>query len=186
MPRRELSAADIGALLDELGRRMQARGVEATVYIVGGAAIALEMDTRRVTTDVDALFHPETTVRRQAEAIAAEHGLPPDWLNTAARAFVPGGDTSAVPYEVPGLVVSLASPEHLLAMKMIAFRPTDVGDLEMLFRELGIATAEAAADLAQSVYGDGSPMLPGRAELLLSAEVVIERLERLERLNVRR
>jgi hypothetical protein len=176
VPRRELGVGDIRGLLDELGRRLAAAGVEATVYIVGGAAIALEMDARRVTTDIDALFHPEVTIRAQAEAMAAEHGLPPDWLNTAARAFVPGGDTGAVPYEVPGLVVTLASPEHLLAMKMIAFRPTDVPDLEMLFRELGLTTAEAAADLACSVYGEGSPMLPDRDELLLSASVVVERL----------
>ena len=176
MPRRELTVGDIRGLLDELGRRLQDRDVEATVYIVGGAAIALEMDARRVTTDVDALFHPEVTVQAEARAMAADHGLPGDWLNTAARAFVPGGDHGAVPYEVPGLAVTLASPEHLLAMKMIAFRPTDVPDLEMLFRELGIATAEEAADLARSVYGPGAPMLPGRDELLLSAEVVLERL----------
>ena len=176
MPRRELSVGDIRGLLDELGRRLQAQGVEATVYIVGGAAIALEMDARRVTTDVDALFHPEVTVRAEAQSIAADHGLPDDWLNTAARAFVPGGDDGAVPFEVPGLVVTLASPEHLLAMKMIAFRPTDVPDLEMLFRELGIGSAEEAADLVRSVYGPGAPMLPGRDELLLSAAVVLERL----------
>ena len=176
MPRRELSVADIRSLLDELGTRLQTQGVEATVYIVGGAAIALEMDARRVTTDIDALLHPEVTVRAEARTMAADHALPDDWLNTAARAFVPGGDTGAVPYEVPGLVVTLASPEHLLAMKMIAFRPTDVPDLEMLFRELGITSAGEAADLAQAVYGPGAPLLPGRDELLLSASVVLERL----------
>jgi len=176
VPRRELSVGDIRGLLDELGARLQERGVAATVYIVGGAAIALEMDARRVTTDVDALLHPEVTVRDEARAMAGRHGLPDDWLNTAARAFVPGGDTAAVPYEVPGLVVTLASPEHLLAMKMIAFRPTDVPDLEMLFRELGITSAAEAADLCRSVYGPGAPMLPTRDELLLSAAVVLERL----------
>lgn len=59
-PRRELTADDVRELLAELGRRLQAKGVAATVYVVGGAAIALELDARRVTADVDAVFHPET------------------------------------------------------------------------------------------------------------------------------
>ena len=80
-PRRELTADDVRELLTELGRRLQAKGVAATVYVVGGAAIALEVDARLVTADVDAVFHPETTVRAEAEALATERGLPKNWLN---------------------------------------------------------------------------------------------------------
>jgi hypothetical protein len=48
--------------------------------------------------------------------MAADHGLPPDWLNDSVRGFVPGDDAEAVRYTVPGLAVALASPRHLLAM----------------------------------------------------------------------
>jgi hypothetical protein len=176
--RRELSRDDIRALLAELGARLDAAGVEATIYIVGGAAMSLEFDVRRVTADVDAVFHPQTTVREQAQALAADRGLPGDWLNDSVRAFVPGDDADAIRYSVPGLSIALASARHLLAMKMAAFRPTDVSDLVVLFRELSIATPEEAADMALAVYGPNSMVLPDRDELLLSARAVIDRMRR--------
>lgn len=177
-PRTELGVEDIRSLLEDLGRRLEAQGVHATVYIVSGAAMALEMNVRRVTADIDAIFHPEATVEAIAAEMATEHGLRHDWLNQSARAFVPGGDASAIALDVPGIAVALASPEHLLAMKLAAFRPTDVPDLELLFRELDIGTAEHAADLAVSVYGEASVVLPGRDELLLSAQAVLNRLRK--------
>jgi hypothetical protein len=174
-PKRELTVDEILELLTELGQRLSAKGVRASLYIVGGAAIAIELDTRRVTADVDAVFHPEATVAAEAAAMADERGLPRQWLNQSAAAWVPGAssDTGAVLLDVPGLSVAVASPLHLLAMKMAAFRPTDRADLELLFRELDITTPERAADAVAAVYGDHHG-LPDRAELLLSARAVLE------------
>lgn len=178
-PRRELTADEVRDLLGELGRRLHAEGVEATVYVVGGAAIALEIDTRRVTADVDAVFHPATTVRAEAERLADERDLPRDWLNDSVTGFVPGGDADAVPIEIEGITVTAASPEHLLAMKMAAFRPgKDQADLELLFGILGITEPEQAADIALAVYGDYTVVLPGRDELLLSARAILDRRRR--------
>jgi len=92
---RELSADEVRRLLTELGARLHARGVEGRLYLVGGAAIALEFDVRRVTADIDAVFHPEATVREVAEAMASDHDLPKTWLSNNVRAFVPGGDEGA-------------------------------------------------------------------------------------------
>lgn len=134
-PRRELDADEVRDLLAELGRRLHAEGVEATVYAVGGAAIALEMDARRVTADDD-----------------------------------------AVPLEIDGIAVTTASPEHLLAMKMASFRPgRDQTDLELLFDHLGITDPARAADIAVAVYGEYGVALPGRDELVLSAQAVLDR-----------
>ena len=175
-PRRELTADQVRDLLAELGRRLKAKGVDATVYIVGGAAIALEVDARRVTVDVAAIFHPETTVREEAEQLAAERGLPKDWLNNSVRTFVPGGDDDAVPLELDGITVTTASPEHLLAMKMASYRPgKDQSDLELLFDRIGITDPGQAADIALSVYGEYSALLPDRDELILSAQAILNR-----------
>ena len=175
-PRRELTADQVRDLLAELGRRLKAKGVDATVYIVGGAAIALEVDARRVTADVDAIFHPETTVREEAEQLAAERGLPKDWLNSSVRGFVPGGDDDAVPLELDGITVTTASPEHLLAMKMASYPPgKDQSDLELLFDRIGITDPGQAADIALSVYGEYSALLPDRDELILSAQAILNR-----------
>lgn len=175
-PRRELTADEIRDLLTALGRRLEARGVEATIYIVGGAAIALEIDARRVTVDVDAVFRPEATVKEEAEALAAERGLPLHWLSDAVAGFVPGGDAGAVRLDIPGVAVTVGSTEHLLAMKMASYRPgKDQADLELLFDRLGVTSAEQAAQIALGVYGDYAVVLPGREELLLSAQAILDR-----------
>lgn len=181
-PKRELSVAEITGLLTELGARLEAKGVQGSVYIVGGAAMAMELDTRRVTADIDAIFQPEVSVAAETEAMATERGLPPTWLNSSATAWVPGpgSDTEAVLFDVPGLSVAVASPRHLLAMKMAAFRPADRGDLELLFTELDITTPQRAADLVEAVYGEHHA-LPDRAELELSARAVLEGMRRRQR-----
>jgi hypothetical protein len=175
----ELTHDEMRALLTELGTRLRAAGVEATLYIVGGAAITFELDVRRVTADIDAVFHPEATVRAEVAAIADEKGLPQGWLNDNARAFVPGGDEDAVPFTVPGMSVALASPRHLLAMKMAAARPgQDLDDLALLFDTLAVTSPDAAADIALAVYGEGSVVLPERDELVLTARAVFDRIRR--------
>lgn len=69
-------------------------------------------------------------VGRGAWALAAELGLPRWWLNEQASAYAaPGGDPHApLSYGHPGLRVSIASPEHLLAMKTLAARRRDTED----------------------------------------------------------
>jgi len=62
---------------DELG----AMGVEADLFVVGGAAMAVAYDARRATTDVDAVFVPSKEVRTAALRVAEELGLEEDWLN---------------------------------------------------------------------------------------------------------
>lgn len=178
----EFTVEDLRGLLTELGERLAAEGVHGEIYVVGGAALALEYDERRTTADIDAVLRPETTIRTIAAAMGEERGLPPNWINSSAAAFVPGGDPGTVILDLPGVAVAVAAPEHLLAMKMASYRPgQDQADLELLFTELGIASAEEAADLALTVYGEHTVVLPDRPELLLSAEAILDRLERRRR-----
>ena len=52
----DLDAVQIRELLDELDRRLRADGVGATVYLVGGAAVALQLpDADRRTQDIDGI-----------------------------------------------------------------------------------------------------------------------------------
>lgn len=67
-------------LLADLDAELQAHGVRAELYVVGGAAMALAYDARRVTRDVDAVFRPQTEVYEAAARVAAQHpelGLDP-------------------------------------------------------------------------------------------------------------
>jgi hypothetical protein len=116
-----LDRAAIQDAFRRLGDRLLRRGVVADIYVIGGAAMALAYDARRATLDIDAVFQPHGVVLEEARVVAEELGLPSWWLNEQASAYVaPGGDASAPHvFDHPGLRVSAASPEHLLAM---AFR----------------------------------------------------------------
>ena len=88
----ELDAAELRALFHELSDRLAARGQQAQLFVVGGAAMALEYDGGRVTRDVDAAFAPTSAVREIAAEMGELHGLEPDWINDAAKGFLPGQD----------------------------------------------------------------------------------------------
>jgi hypothetical protein len=119
-----LDRAAIQDAFRRLGDRLARRGVVADIYVIGGAAMALAYDARRATRDIDAVFQPHGIVVDEARAVADELGLPRWWLNEQASAYVaPGGDVAAPHvFDHPGLRVSAASPEHLLAMKVLAAR----------------------------------------------------------------
>src|SRR5947209_3790376 len=103
--------------LEELASVLAARGIEGRLFVVGGAAMALAFDARRMTRDIDAVFEPKAEVYHAAEDVAARLGLPDGWLNDAVKGFVPGTDPEALPiFERPGLSVSAASARFLLAM----------------------------------------------------------------------
>ncbi len=53
-----LDAEGVQALFQQLSDRLDAVGVHAQLYVVGGAAMALAYDSSRLTRDVDALFVP--------------------------------------------------------------------------------------------------------------------------------
>ena len=164
-------------LLTELGRRLSAKGVEGRLYVVGGAAMALEFDTRRTTRDIDAVLHPATTVADEAASMAADLGLPTGWLSAAATQFIPLPDEDPVSLDVEGLQVAVSSPANLLAMKMAAGRPQDLTDLVVLFRHLKIRSPEQAVDIAERMYGDDTVVLgEPRESLLLLAESALARV----------
>ena len=130
------------------------RGVSANVFIVGGAAMAIAYDARRTTRDVDAIFEPSRVVRDAVAEIAQDMGLESDWLNDAAKGFIPGDDPHPVPvYEGSQLKVAAASPEFLLAMKLLASRTDrDIDDIKLLYNLLGYSTADEGLDLLERFY----------------------------------
>jgi Nucleotidyltransferase of unknown function (DUF6036) len=150
-----------------LGDRLVRRGVIADIYVFGGAAMALAYDARRATRDIDAVFKPHGVVLEEAQVVAAELGLPSWWLNEQASAYVaPGGDPSAPHvFDHPGLRVAAASPEHPLAMKVLAARRRDGDDIGFLIRRLGLVTVDQVLALCAEVFPDEP--VPERARLIL-------------------
>lgn len=141
-----------------LGDRLVRRGVVADIFIVGGAAMALAYDAKRVTRDVDAMFVPHGVVLDEARAVADELGLPPWWLNEQASVYVSGKDDPGRRrvFDHPGLRVMAASPEHIFAMKALAARTRDVDDLRTLAALAKVTTVDDAVRLCSDFYPDES------------------------------
>lgn len=147
--RRELLNA-----LEELDQELGTLNVRGEVFIVGGAAMAIAYDTRRATSDIDAVFVPSSEVRMAASRVAEKLNLEPDWLNDGAKAFLPGEDKDRIGvYEGQNLSVAAASPQYLLAMKLMAARvERDQDDIRELYKLCGLTTAEQGLDLLVSYY----------------------------------
>lgn len=126
----EFTAAEIAALLGRLDGRLRARGESASVFIVGGAAVAAgSRHYLRRTEDIDAITRDEI-VLHEARALAAEIGLPRNWLNARASMWMPPvPDDALTQVAEPGLHITYASDEFLLATKLIAQRRKDSRDI---------------------------------------------------------
>jgi predicted nucleotidyltransferase len=162
-----LDRAAIEDAFRRLGDRLTSRGIVADLYVFGGAAMALAYDARRATRDIDAVFQPHGVVLEEAAAVARDLGLPRWWLNEQASVYVaPGGDAAAPRvFDHPGLRVSAASPEHLLAMKVLAARRRDADDIRFLVGRLGLTTAEEVLAVCAEIFPDEE--VPARARLVL-------------------
>ncbi|PRY15785.1 DUF6036 family nucleotidyltransferase [Pseudosporangium ferrugineum] len=65
-----LGRAELERAFSALGDRLARRGLVADLFIVGGAAMALAYDAKRVTRDVDATFVPHGVVLEEARNVA--------------------------------------------------------------------------------------------------------------------
>lgn len=151
-----MNRSEIIDTLTALAGELTRRGVSAEMYVVGGAAIALAFDERRSTRDIDAVFEPKTVVYEAAASVGEQRGLPPGWLNDAVKGFLAGEDPAAAPVlDLPGLRCLTASPETLLALKVLAHRVgEDEADLRLLADELGLESAAEVLSIAERTYGD--------------------------------
>jgi hypothetical protein len=115
--------------------------------------MALRFGARRTTQDVDAVLPSEgrDRVLSAADRIADACGLPRGWLNTKAAdaGYVPPAalHTAEVAFREGSLEVSVPSREHMIAMKLCAYRgATDRQDLEALLAATAMVDVESVWD----------------------------------------
>ena len=171
--KRDFDAETVRELLDELRRRLIERGVRGTIRVAGGAAMLLRFPDDpdvRVTRDIDALIEPSDDVKDVVAEMASGLGLPLAWLNAAGQSWL---RVEAKPSDEQ-VVVAIATPRELIAMKMSAARDKDFVDLAILARHLGIMDPDDLVQIAYDVYGDDAVELPdGRNSYRWYAESVI-------------
>ena len=170
-----LSSATQRKLLTELVERLDAKGVETLIYVLGGAAAGLayypDGVDRRSSTDIDATFSAGAEVVAEAEAMARERGMRLDWFNRGAEQFLPPtGEPEGRPILERGKVkVVVAPPKFLLAMKLRASRMgRDDEDIAVLIRVCGLKSIEDAKALVDEVYL-GEEEIPARGMAFIGA-----------------
>ena len=148
-----LTRAQIIEALERLDRALGNRGVHAELYLVGGAVMCLALDARTSTKDVDGWFTEARVVREAAAEVAAEMGLPADWLNDAAKAYVPEAAVFERWRSFGHLDILVADDRTLLAMQCAAARTEeDSGDIRILAGRLGLTTAAAVLAVVTAFY----------------------------------
>lgn len=161
-----LTREQIIEALERLDRALARQGVRAELYLVGGAVMCIALNARASTKDVDGWFTEPQAVRAAARQVAAEMHLPDDWLNDAAKAFIPGGATFERWRSFDHLDVSVADDRTLLAMKCAAARTEeDVADVRTLAARLGLTTAADVLGIVVRFYP--IERLPVRTRLLV-------------------
>ena len=175
----ELTRDDIRELLSEICARLENAGIQATVRLVGGAAMALSGRDRRVTVDIDASYAPVLAVDKIVQDIAQERGLPRNWMNSSAAAFIPSGARWQPIALGGGYRIDLATPRTLLAMKLSSARQRDMEDLGYLVTQLEITDPHEAVEIAEELYGDDDVAYPPIARQ--DAEIVAAQAIKLAR-----
>jgi hypothetical protein len=151
-----LTVQRIEELFALLNQELARSGIRGEVYLAGGAVMCLVFQARPATEDIDALLIPPADLRSAAQAVAANEGLPEDWLNDAVKGYFSANGRFDVFEELSHLRVYVPHPEYLLAMKCLALRLgeefQDLDDVKVLIRVLGIRTSAEAESILARYY----------------------------------
>jgi len=139
--------------LHALNEKLRHRNVKGEICLYGGAVMCLVYDARPSTKDVDAIFQPAYIIREAAREIANEYELSDDWLNDGVKGFLVD-HPQKVFFNLSHLVVLVADPEYMLAMKSLSARidGTDSKDIEFLINELKITTIDDVFKIIDKYY----------------------------------
>lgn len=165
-PSKQFDRTTILALLREMNRLAEQRGEFYEIAVYGGSALILQFDWRERTHDIDytLLQGGADGVQRLAIKAATNLGLPTDGVRDDVRLFASDfarfHEQGLYPDNASGghcgLRVLSATPEYLLAMKVLSLRPAieyqDCWDVWNLVDECDISSHEQALEILEGFY----------------------------------
>ncbi len=141
-------------LFEELSSELETRDARAHVYVFGGAAMSVAFDRGRTTVDIDVRVDSGREKLMEAvEAVGRRHGFEAGWFSEPLAVVLPRGSDqrAATLYQSQYLTVTGASAKHLLAMKLVAGRLKDHGDIAVLCKKLGLTNEQQALRIKDDV-----------------------------------
>ena len=153
------------ALVEEL----VADEAEAKIQIVGAAAVTLQVGRESLTRDIDALGSSTPAVRAAAIRIAESRNWPETWINDAVKMYMTHHDTDddwELRVEEQRVVILVARPELLLAMKLLAGRGRRDGeDIERLLHACAVTSLGQAQEIFDRYFPTEVIAAPALAQL---------------------
>ena len=155
-------------LFEELSTELGRRGARAHIYLFGGAAMSVAFDRDRRTVDLDVRVDSgREKLMEAARAVGRRHGFDEGWFSEPAAVVLPKGadERAGTLYQSQFLTVTGASAQHLLAMKLVAGRFKDRGDIAVLCNALGVSNEDEAMRIKDQVL-PGVPLHQAAREAL--------------------
>ncbi len=153
----KLTPREFDEALADLSRELERARVRGHLYVIGGAAMIMAYGRIEATADIDALgVENQAVVQAAARRVAEARGLPQTWLNFDLQFLdLPSPESDQVAqvlFDSPHLVVTGASAEHMLAMKVHACREKDRDDIRLLLQRLRIRSIQEVDRIHNSVF----------------------------------
>jgi hypothetical protein len=153
--------ADLGQALAEMGQQHPLR-----LLLVGGAFMLTQLGSRRTTNDIDVVVKDmndltasslSQILKSGARTVAMRNQIPVTWINDVIGDFL--RDTSRIPqgtlWRTYGpLEVYVPEGAYILALKLLAGRPKDRGDIQDLCAQLHIQTRIQAQTIVDRYIPD--------------------------------
>ena len=155
---RLLTPLEISEILHDLVTLLAAEGQAGSIFVIGGAAIALENPNRHTTRDIDGWLRT-VDIEDAVQALSVKYGLDARWFDSEIERLRPPASGIEIfhPVFTEGAVTLFAAnTDALLAMKLNIARDKDSLDLAYLLA----ACAVTSLDEAQRAY---EKFYPGEA-----------------------
>ncbi len=162
-----LDVATIKKLFKALNAELAEKNIIGEIGICGGAVMCLVYQARKATKDIDAIFEPTQAIRKASIAVAAQFGIPKDWLNDAAKGYFHVDPPREEVLAFSHLRIWAPRADYMLAMKCISarFDSFDRDDVQFLMKYLKLKTSEQVFVIISKYYPHEK--VPPKAQFLI-------------------